>query len=273
MKKIILLITFMLFSIFNLVSADNTEPKTNQTMKMILIWKSKWYEQYLKISPSVKEINHIAFFDKSIEKLGQESWYFSSFSSLDMIFNDWTKLSLGYQWDNFDSIINKKISKIILNKVEIGTGLLIEKWTMKNTYDSIPEDKTFLELTQEYNAEKSKKTDIDWKKLDGISAKIVKKVKWYDNYRDYLVYDKYFKKVLTKAQKTDTTFWEFYNEWIKFRYKIDDTLASWKVTSEYKLRKLYTIQTNINEMIDGLCWKIGWCGLWQDDAKKMKDIK
>ena len=105
------------------------------------------------------------------------------------------------------------------------------------------------------------------------ASEIVKKVKWYDNYRDYLVYDKYFKKVLAKAQKTDKTFGDFYNEWIKFRYKIDEALATWKITSEYKLRKLYTIQTNINEMIDNLCGKIEWCGLWQDDAKKLKDIK
>ncbi len=275
MKKILLPITIMLFSLFSLVNADNTntDTKINQKMKMILIWQSKWYDQYLKVSPSLKEINNIAFFDKSIEKLWKESWYFSSFSPLDIFFEDGTKLNLGYQWDNFESILNKKISKIILDETEVKTGLLLEKWTIQEAYNSIPEEKSYLELNQKYNTEKSKTTDVDWKKLDWISAEIVKKVKWYDNYREYLLYDKYFKKVLVKSQKTDKTFWEFYSEWIKFRYKIDEVLASGKITNENKLRKLYTVQTTINEMINGLCDKIWGCGLWQDDAKKLKDIK
>lgn len=274
MKKIILLITLMLFTLFNIVNAESTETKTNQKTKMMYVGKSKfWYDQYLKVTPVLADFTHIAFFDKRIENTGWESWYFFSFTKLEIFFEDWEKLVFWYQKDKFDSIVNKKISKILLDWVETNTWILIEKWTIKDAYDSIPVEKTYLELTKEYNTEKSKETDVDWKKLDEISAEVVKKIKWYDNYRDYLVYDKYFKKVLTKAQKNDKTFWEFYNEWIKFRYKIDDVLASGKITTEYKLRKLYTIQTNINEMIDGLCSKIGWCGLWQDDAKKLKDIK
>ncbi len=274
MKKIILLITLTLFSLFNLVCAENTNTNTNQKMKLILVWKSKfWYDQYLKVTPVVSKIDHIVFFDKKIEKSSEDSWYYSSFTNLDIFFEDGEKLSFWYQNDNFDSVANKKISKILLDWVETNTWLLIKEWTIQKAYDSTPEEKTYLELTKEYNTEKSNESNVDWKKLDSISAEIVSKVKWYDNYKDYLTYNKYFKKVLTKAQKTDKTFGEFYNEWIKFRYKIDEVLASWKVTSEYKLRKLYTIQTTINEMIDGLCGKIGWCGIGQDDAKKLKDIK
>ncbi len=274
MKKIILLITLTLFSLCNVVNADNTDIKTNQKMKLILVWKSKfWYDQYLKVTPVISKIDHIVFFDKKIEKSSEDSWYYSSFTNLDIFFEGGEKLTFWYQNDNFDSIANKKISKILLDWVETNTWLLLKEWTIQKAYDSIPNEKTYLELTKEYNTEKSKETNVDWKKLDGVSADIVKKVKWYDNYKDYLTYDKYFKKVLAKAQKTDKTFGEFYNEWIKFRYKIDEALATWKITNEYKLRKLYTIQTNIDEMINGLCDKIWWCGIGQDDAKKLKDIK
>jgi hypothetical protein len=62
--------------------------------------------------------------------------------------------------------------------------------------------------------------------------------------------------VLSKAKKDNQNFGEFYNYWVKFRYQIDDYLSAGKVQSESKLETLYTIQTIINDTVNGLCDKI-----------------
>ena len=139
-----------------------------------------------------------------------------------------------------------------------------------NTFAS---EKTYFELTTEYNTENSKSTGVDYKKLDAISEEIIKKVKSEENKKNYEKYSKVFTLVLNKAKKDNQTFWEFYNFWMKFRYKIDDYIATGKVKNEKKLELLYTVQTTLNETINWLCDKIWWCGLGQDDAIKLKNIK
>lgn len=139
--------------------------------------------------------------------------------------------------------------------------------------NTFADSKTYLELNTEYNTENSKKTDLDYKKLDEVTAEIIAKVKWEENSKNYSKYTKVFKLILTKAKKDNQNFGDFYNYWIKFRYKIDDYLATSKVTDETKLETFYTIQTVINDTVNWLCDKIWGCWIGQDNSKLLKDIQ
>lgn len=157
----------------------------------------------------------------------------------------------------------KKIMTIIL--------LTLISVSMTTTFASSDINKSFTDYNNEYITDYK----VDLIKHDVLNLKqIQEKVKSEENSENYKKYDNYFKNVLKKAQKTDTTFWKFYDQWIGFRSKIENVLLSWKVKSESKLAIFYTIHTNITEMIDELCKKAkSGCEMDRDDREKLKNLK